>query len=112
MTEEAATVQHVAVKLPDFWTNDRELWFDKADSIFRQANITASLTKYEVLACLPEKLLVSVRDLVWKVRKDMSIKDPFEQLEQWLTASYAKSKWQLASALIDIQVSATGSPPL
>jgi hypothetical protein len=42
----------------------------------------------------------------------MSIKDPFEQLEQWLTASYAKSKWQLASALIDIQVSATGSPPL
>jgi hypothetical protein len=104
MAEEskAAALAHVAVKLPEFWTSDPELWFDQADCVFRQANVTASLTKYDhTLARLPERLLVSVRDLVRKVRKDKTIKDPYEQLEQRLTASYAKSKWQLAYSLID-----------
>jgi hypothetical protein len=97
-----STVTHVAVKLSEFWTSDPELWFDQADSVFRQANETASLTKYDhTLAHLPERLLVSVHDLVRKVRKDKSIKDPYKQLEQQLTASHAKSKWQLAYSLID-----------
>jgi hypothetical protein len=97
-----SAVTHVAVKLPEFWTSDPELWFDQAESVFCQANLTASLTKYDhMLARLPEQLLVSVCDLVRKVRKDKSIKDPYKQLEQRLTASYAKSKWQLAYSLID-----------
>jgi hypothetical protein len=42
--------------------------------------VTTSLTKYDhAHARLSERLLGTVRDLVRKVRKDKSIKDPFEQ---------------------------------
>jgi hypothetical protein len=43
----AAAVSHVAVKLPDFYMADPEMWFTQADSMFRRANIRDSLTKYD-----------------------------------------------------------------
>jgi hypothetical protein len=40
-------VNHVAVKLPEFWTKEPELWFLQAETNFRHAKITCSLTKYD-----------------------------------------------------------------
>jgi hypothetical protein len=39
------TVNRVAVKLPEFWTADRNTWFSQAEASFRRSNVTASYTK-------------------------------------------------------------------
>ena len=38
-------VAKVSVKLPDFWTEDPDLWFLHAEAAFRNAQITQSKTK-------------------------------------------------------------------
>jgi hypothetical protein len=58
-------VNHIAVKLPDFWAKEPELWFMQAETTFRRAKITCSLTKYDyVLQRLPMDVLVSEFALV------------------------------------------------
>jgi hypothetical protein len=67
--EFSPAVNHIGVKLPDFWTKEPELWFMQAETTFRRANITCSLTKYDyVLQRLPMDMLVSVKELVRRVR--------------------------------------------
>jgi hypothetical protein len=98
----SASVSHMAVKLPDFWLGDPELWFTQADSMFRRAGIKCSLTKYDyALQKLPCEVLQSVRDLARRVRTGV-VDDPFEQLEEKLTASYQKSPWQRTFELLDM----------
>ncbi len=38
----AAPVAHVAVKLPDFWVQDPQMWFSQAEAQFRHARISVS----------------------------------------------------------------------
>jgi hypothetical protein len=96
------SLNSISVKLPDFWTKEPELWFTQAESNFRRAKITCSLTKYDyVLQRLPMEVLVSVKNLAWRVRTG-EVTDPYEQLEAKLTASYQRSPWQLAFDLLDM----------
>jgi hypothetical protein len=96
------TVSHMAVKLPDFWLVGPELWCTQADSLFRRANIKCSLTKYDYcLQKLPCEVLQSVCELARRVRTGV-IDDPYEQLEEKLTASYQKSPWQRTFELLDM----------
>jgi hypothetical protein len=98
----ATSVSHVAVKLPDFYMADPEMWFTQADSMFRRARITESLTKYDyALQKLPCEVLTSVRELARCVRTG-AVDDPYEQLEEKLTASYQKSPWQRTFKLLDM----------
>jgi hypothetical protein len=98
----AGGVGHVAVKLPSFWANEPELWFLQAESVFRQAKIKSSLTKYDyVLQQLPCEVLMSVKELAPRVRTGV-VDDPYEQLESKLTASYQKSPWQKTFELLDM----------
>jgi hypothetical protein len=100
--ESPPAVNHVAVKLPEFWTKEPELWFMQAETSFRRAKITCSLTKYDyVLQQLPMDVLVSVKELARRVRTG-KVDDPYEQLETKLTASYQQSPWQLAFDLLDM----------
>jgi hypothetical protein len=95
-----ATVSHMAVKLPDFWLVDPELWFTQADSLFRCANIKCSLTKYDYcLQKLPCEVLQSVHELARRVCT--GVVDDL-QLEEKLTASYQKSPWQRTFELLDM----------
>jgi hypothetical protein len=81
-------VNHITVKLPEFWTMEPDLWFMQAETTFRRAKITCSLTKYDyVLQRLPMDVLVSVKELARRVRTG-GVDDPYEQLEKKLTASY------------------------
>jgi hypothetical protein len=97
-----ATVSSISVKLPDFWLSDPEMWFTQADSIFRRANIKNSLTKYDyALQKLPCEVLLSVRKLALRVRTG-AVEDPYEQLEEKLTASFQKSPWQRTFELLDM----------
>jgi hypothetical protein len=97
-----ASVASISVKLPDFWLSDPEMWFTQADSIFRRANIKSSLTKYDyALQKLSCEVLLSVRELALRVCTG-SVEDPYEQLEEKLTASYQKSPWQRTFELLDM----------
>jgi len=71
-----AAVNVVAVKLPEFWTEDPDVWFYQAECAFNRARI----------------LLLSVTpDTV----------DPYETLKGKLVADYGRTKWQRAFALLD-----------
>jgi hypothetical protein len=95
-------VGHLAVKLPAFWTNEPELWFMQAESVFRQAKIKSSLTKYDyVLQQLPCEVLMTVKELARRVSTG-AVDDPYEQLEAKLMASYQKSSWQKTFELLDM----------
>jgi hypothetical protein len=95
-------VNHIAVKLPEFWTKEPKLWFMQAETNFRRAKITCSLTKYDyVLQRLPMDVLVSVKELARRVRTG-EVDDPYEQLEKKLTASYQRLPWQLTFDLLDM----------
>ena len=55
----------VSVKLPDFWTEDPDLWFLHAEAAFRNAQITQSKTKFDhIIQKLPQKIIVSVCGLI------------------------------------------------
>jgi hypothetical protein len=95
-------VNHVAVKLSDFWTKELELWFMQAETTFRCANIMCILTKYDyMLQRLPMDVLVSVKELARRVRTG-EVDDPYEQLEMKLIASYQRLPWQLSFNLLDM----------
>ena len=40
-------ITKIAVKLPDFWSDDPDLWFLHAESAFRNAQVTQSRTKFD-----------------------------------------------------------------
>jgi hypothetical protein len=88
-----ATVSAMAVKLLDFLLVNPELCFTQADLLFRRANIKCSLTKYDYcLQKLPCEVLQSICELARRVRTGV-VDDPYEQLEEKLTASY-QLPWQ------------------
>ena len=58
-------VTKVAVKLPDFWSDDPDLWFLHAESAFRNAQVKQSRTKFDhVVQKLLQNVMGSVRSLV------------------------------------------------
>jgi hypothetical protein len=67
-----------------------------------RTNIKCSLTKYDyTIQKLPCDVLVSVRELARCMRAG-EVDDPYEQLEDKLTASFQKSPWQKTFKLLDM----------
>jgi len=96
----AAQVNNVAVKLPDFWVADPDMWFFQAEAAFRNARITQSRTKFDhVVMRLPEAVSIALRALLLSVDDDTA--DPYGLLKQKLTTTYGKTRWQRAFALLD-----------
>ena len=92
-------VTKVAVKLPDFWSDDPDLWFIHAESAFRNAQITQSRTKFDhVLQKLLQNIMVSVRGLI--LSSSATSSTPYEDLKEKLVASYTLSRWQRVSKVI------------
>ena len=92
-------VTKVLVKLPDFWTEDPDLWFLHAEAAFRYAQITQSKTKFDhIVQKLPQKIMVSVRGLI--MGSTASLETPYEDLKAKLVSSYTLSRWQKVSKLI------------
>ena len=97
---QAAVVNTVAVKLPDFWIRDPDVWFYQAECSFRRARITASHTMFEhVVMRLPEAVSISVRSLLLSITQ--ATEDPYEQLKARLTKNFGKTRWQRAFELLD-----------
>ena len=87
-------VAKVSVKLPDFWTEDPDLWFLHAEAAFRNAQITQSITKFDHIV----QIMVSVRGLI--MGSAASSETPYEDLKAKLVSSYTLSRWQKVSKLI------------
>jgi hypothetical protein len=99
--------QSESVCLPDFCVSDPNMWFARAEAVFRCIN--SSIVRYDyVLMKLPEDVLRSVRDLVQAVTDETT--EAYEQLKYRLLSSYGMSKWQLAGRIIDFTVSADARP--
>ncbi len=95
-----AQVSTVAVKLPEFWVADPDMWFFQAEAAFRHARITASQTKFDhVVMRLPETVSIALRSLLLSVNDDTV--DPYGMLKEKLVTTYGKTKWQRAFALLD-----------
>ena len=91
-------VAKLAVKLPDFWTDDPDLWFLHAESAFRNSQVTQSQTKFDhVIQKLPQNIMVSVQGLI--MNKALS-STPYEDLKAKLVSSYTLSRWQRINKLI------------
>jgi hypothetical protein len=100
--EPGSGIGHVAVKLPAIWSNEPELWFLQAESVFWQAKIKSSHTKYYyVLQQLPCEVLMSIKELARRIRSS-AVDDPYKQLEAKLIASHQKSPWQKTFELLDM----------
>jgi hypothetical protein len=96
----AAVAQPSSVHLPDFWLNETDMWFQKAEASFRRARVTDSHVKYDyVLMKLPEQVLTSVKDVIRAVTD--ATEDPYMEIKKRLVSSYTQSKWQLANKLLD-----------
>ena len=81
-------VAKVSVKLPDFWTEDPDLWFLHAEAAFRNAQITQSKTKFDhIVQKLPEKIMVSVRGLI--MGSAASSETPYEDIKAKLFLVYS-----------------------
>ena len=92
-------VTKVAVKLPDFWSDDPDLWFLHAESAFRNAQVMPSRTKFDhVMQKLQQNVMVSVRSLV--LNSSATSSTPYEDLKAKLVASYTLTCWQRVSKLI------------
>jgi len=103
MTDEAAAptgfVQKIAVKLPDFWTEDPDLWFVHAEAAFRNAQITQSRTKFDhIVQKLPQSIMVSVRSLI--IGSASASSTPYEDLKSKLVSSYTLTRWQRVAKVI------------
>lgn len=61
----ASGIDHVAIKLGEFWTELPAGWFVRAESMFRRANIVKEETMYDhVVSYLPQRTIASVFDII------------------------------------------------
>lgn len=55
----------VAIKLPEFWKNDRHMWFAQAEAQFNLAQVTRDETKFwHIIAKVDQSVICHVSDLV------------------------------------------------
>ena len=88
----AQYITKVAIKLPDFWSDNPDLWFIHAKSAVRNAQITQSRTKFDrVVQELQKNIMVLVRGLILSSSSTSST--PYEDLKAKLVASYTLSRW-------------------
>jgi hypothetical protein len=95
--EQAAAA--TTVRLPDFYSDSPQAWFDCIDTKFAAAKITQPLTKFHwALAKLPFSLIATVRTLS---RDPSAYRDPYKELQDILLRSYALSVTQMTSRWLD-----------
>ena len=75
-------INAVAVKIPEFWTDNAWVWFAQAKAQITIRNVSSTLTKfYYCVASLNHADAAQVFDLIEDPPKD----EPYESLKQHLT---------------------------
>ena len=91
-------IQAVAVKLPEFWTDDAEIWFLRAEAQFRYKSIIIDQTKFDyIITALDNRAAAEVKAVLL---------NPPEQgkyaLKTALLNAFGKSQLQKDAELINI----------
>ena len=89
-TDAAPRVDAVTmIKLPQFYSNDPELWFTQIDKLLHVNRITSDLSKYyTVITSLDPETLHQIAD----VPKNPPEKDKYEKLKRELIARFGENK--------------------
>jgi hypothetical protein len=96
--QQQQAVAAAAIRLPDFYADSPQSWFNCLDSAFATANITQSITKCRwALAKLSFSLIATVRPLS---RNPAAISDPYK-LQELLLWSYGLSAEQMTNKWLD-----------
>lgn len=86
--DEVPEIARAAIKLSNFWPENVRMWFARAETQFRMANVTRSLTKFDYLiSALSQDELTRVSDLIL----DPPENEPYERLRDALIAAFAES---------------------
>jgi hypothetical protein len=97
--QQQQAVAVAAIRLPDFYADSPQSWFDCLDSTFATANITQSITKFHwALAKLPFSLIATVHPLF---RNPTAVSDPYKEL---LLRSYGLSAVQMTNKWLDYPI--------
>jgi hypothetical protein len=97
--QQQAAVAAAAIRLPEFYADSPQSWFDCLDSTFATANITQSITKFHwAVSKLPFSLIATVRPLS---RNPTAISDPYKELQELLLRSYGLSDEQMTNKWLD-----------
>jgi hypothetical protein len=97
--QQQANVAAAAIRLPEFYADSPQSWFDCLDSTFATANITQSITKFHwAVSKLPFSLIATVRPLS---RDPTAVSDPYKELQELLLRSYGLSDEQMTNKWLD-----------
>ena len=95
-------VNAVTVKLPDFYENDPEMWFVRAECQFRTKRIVDDTTKFDhIVQSLSEKVARRVRKLVLYPPAT----DKVTALKAALMTAYGRSQLEKDTALLSMKMS-------
>ena len=99
MTEHDATTSAVALKLPNFWTTQPEIWFVQAEAQFNIRGVTSDDTKYYyVVAALDQDTAARLLDTLQNPPET----NKYSSLKTQLLKTYGFSRRERASKLLDI----------
>ncbi|XP_070387785.1 uncharacterized protein [Dermacentor albipictus] len=100
--EENGTSSFAALKLPDFWTSDCELWFVHIEALFRRHRVTSQATKYDnVVSALNRTPAALVRDYLQAPPPD----DQYDTLKRELLRRTSDSEsWRIQQLLSSEQL--------
>lgn len=82
-------INRIALKLPQFWCNNIQLWFVQVEAAFVLSGITVDETKYaSLVASLDEDTLTHVSDIIFQPPNDRK----YDTLKERLIAEFAESE--------------------
>jgi hypothetical protein len=92
-----SAVQAVSVRLPAWWPDQPEVWFARAEAIFRQKSVATDETKFDhVLAALDNDAVVHVLDIL----RDPPTQGSYQAIKRRLIGSLALSEFERACSII------------
>ena len=95
----AATINAVALKLPQFYTDNPVFWFNFAEAQFNIQKITADDTKFSHVVCsLPAHVALDVHKLVNNPPKT----DKYQAIKSLLLKEFSLSSAERARLLLDL----------
>ncbi|XP_076765192.1 uncharacterized protein LOC143432388 [Xylocopa sonorina] len=93
-----ASVDRVAVRLPDFYAADPEMWFTIAERSFEAAGVTTEHTRYGyILGALPTQYSMEVRDIIM----NPPAATPYQKLKTELIRRLSSSQEQKTRRLLE-----------
>ena len=100
-------IEAVAVKLPEFWTDDPEIWFLRAEAQFRSKSIIIDQTKFNyIITALDNRAAAEVKAVLLNPPEQ----GKYNALKTALLNAFGKSQLQKTLSLLIFQGLGTKSP--